>query len=161
MTDAGRGAIGPALPRMERGAARPTEGWMTPTGIDLDPPRCPWAGTDPLYVAYHGENRGRYKPSVLRSAASTGSISGQRPMTFSIYRSSTVARLSAMTTESVKSPIWRPTSLVRMTRTRVGPVRRRLDVMQATIRCANPVGVSFAWTTSAGRFLYVIRFESG
>ena len=31
---------------------------MERTGVDLDLPRCGWAGTDPLYVAYHDEEWG-------------------------------------------------------------------------------------------------------
>jgi len=73
-------------------------------------------------------------PSVCLSAALTAAISAQVPNARSISESSTVARLSVITTESSCKPVCRPCAVCSEIETRLGcPARAGLLVIIATI----------------------------
>src|SRR5688572_24822176 len=73
-----------------------------------------------------------------------------------------VATLSVMITESVSSPIARPSGEDLGTCTLLGwPARDMLLVIIATIVCGSPVFKLSGMMTSAGRRFAVRRFESG
>jgi hypothetical protein len=117
-------------------------------------------GSDERSADHPRQNSGglNYKPSVRRSAASTRAMSGKWPSLLAIALSKIVARLSVITTESVRSPAAVASEEWRGIKTRLAwPRRARLLVIIETKTCGSPVRRSSASTTSAGRCLHVTR----
>ena len=102
-----------------------------------------------------------YKPRVFLSAVSTLSICSE-PIFRAIADSSTVARLSAITTESDNNPELAPSVESKLTRTLLGwPARKSREVIMARTTCGSPVARPSACTTKAGLWRALRRDELG
>ncbi len=103
----------------------------------------------------------RYKLKVCRNAASV-SFMGTEPMTRVMTIAATVAKLSAMITESDSKPDCLPSGVASAISTRLGWFARvKLLLIIASTICDKPVCKLSRCTTRAGRVLAVRKSELG